>query len=56
VDYLELSEDDDNHDHYGRLFAASPKLLAALKELVGCAADETMGEPAQQIIFRAYRW
>jgi hypothetical protein len=40
VDYLELSEDDDNHDHYGRLFAASPKLLAALKELVGALPME----------------
>jgi hypothetical protein len=34
VAYLELNEGDDNHDYYGRLFAASPPLLEKLEEFV----------------------
>lgn len=55
VAYLELNEDDDDHDHYGRLFATSPRVLAALKELTEYTAqwighdfvhpyDEDLGE------------
>jgi hypothetical protein len=61
VAYLELSDDDDDHDYYGHLFVASPRLLAGLNELLlqveewiaeefVCPYDEDAGETAESFL------
>jgi hypothetical protein len=37
VAHLELSDNHDDHDYYGRLFSAAPRVLAGFKELFGLA-------------------